>query len=85
MAKPTAEVQAAALSVPERVLLFCVASKTEWVRAGVTGGTVIAMTVKGLVERDAAGELTLHEAGSSCARGAPDGTGRINEYASGLH
>ena len=55
--------QASALTVPERVLLFCVASKTEWVRAGVTAGTVIAMTIKGLVERNAAGDLTLTRQG----------------------
>jgi hypothetical protein len=66
MAKPkpdSADVQATALSVPERVLLFCVASKTEWVRAGVTGATVTTMTVKGLVDRDDAGELTLTKQG----------------------
>jgi len=66
MAKPkpdSADVQAAALNVPERVLLFCVASKTEWVRAGITGATVTTMTVKGLVDRDAAGEFTLTKQG----------------------
>jgi len=30
---------AAALTVPEPVLLFCVASGTDWVTAGVTHGT----------------------------------------------
>jgi hypothetical protein len=33
------------LSVPKRILLFCVASGTEWERAGVTGATVTAMIV----------------------------------------
>jgi hypothetical protein len=51
------------LSVPERVLLFCVASGTEWERAGVTGATVTAMIVRGLVERDAGNRLTLTEQG----------------------
>jgi hypothetical protein len=45
---------AAELTVPARVLLFCIASGTEWARAGVTGATATAMVVKGLIERDAA-------------------------------
>ena len=37
MAKPpTNETIAAELSVPERVLLFCLASDTNWVKAGVS-------------------------------------------------
>jgi hypothetical protein len=47
------------LSVPERVLLFCLASGTEWAHAGVTGATATAMLVRGLVERDASGRLEL--------------------------
>jgi hypothetical protein len=47
------------LSAPERVLLFCVASGTEWAQAGVTGPTATAMLVRGLVERDAAGRLEM--------------------------
>jgi hypothetical protein len=47
------------LSVPERVLLFCLASGTEWAEAGITGATVTAMVVRGLVERDSAARLTL--------------------------
>jgi hypothetical protein len=43
--------------VPE--LLFCIASGTDWQKAGVTGETVTVMVVKGLVERDAAGKFTL--------------------------
>jgi hypothetical protein len=54
---------AAELSVPERVLLFCVASWTEWARAGVTGATATAMVVRGLIERDSADELTLTKDG----------------------
>jgi hypothetical protein len=51
MAKRSHETEVAAgadLSVPERVLLFCVASGTEWERAGVVGATVTAMIVRGL-------------------------------------
>jgi hypothetical protein len=54
---------AAELGVPERVLLFCVASGTEWARAGVSGATATAMVVKGLIERDARDDLTLTKEG----------------------
>jgi hypothetical protein len=55
MAKsPTEESIAAELTVPERVLLFCLASATDWVKADVTHATARHMLVKGLVERDAA-------------------------------
>jgi hypothetical protein len=54
---------AAELGVPERVLLFCVASGTEWARAGVIGATATAMVVRGLIERDSADELTLTKDG----------------------
>jgi hypothetical protein len=51
MVKPTPAAIAAALTVPERVLLFCVASGTDWVTAGVTHATAQHMVVKNLVER----------------------------------
>ena len=54
---------AAELSVSERVLLFCVASGTEWTRAGVTGATATAMMVKGLIERSSAGDLNITKNG----------------------
>jgi hypothetical protein len=41
------------------MLLFCIASGTDWQKAGVTGETVTVMVVKGLIERDAAGSLSL--------------------------
>jgi hypothetical protein len=47
------------LSVPERVLLFCLASGTEWAEAGITGATVTAMVVRGLVDRNCAARLVL--------------------------
>jgi hypothetical protein len=50
---------AAALTVQKRVLLFCLASGTEWAQAGVTGATATAMLVRGLVDRDASGRLAL--------------------------
>jgi hypothetical protein len=46
------------LSTPERLLLFCFASGTEWKRAGVTQSTVTAMIVRhGLIQRDPLGRL----------------------------
>jgi hypothetical protein len=50
---------AAKLSVPERVLLFCLASGTDWARAGVTGAIATVMLVRGLVERDLVGGLRM--------------------------
>jgi hypothetical protein len=41
-----------------RVLLFCVASDTDWEHADITGTTVTAMIVRGLVQRDPAARLT---------------------------
>jgi hypothetical protein len=37
--------------VSERVLLFCLASDTDWQRAGVTHTTAQHMMVRGLIER----------------------------------
>jgi hypothetical protein len=69
MAKLTMPAEAAkALSVRERVLLFCTASRTDWLHAGVTGETVTAMVVKGLFERDAAGVLILTDRGRAVFR-----------------
>ena len=50
---------AAQLHVPERVLLFCLVSGTEWAQAGVTGATTTMMLVRGLVERDSTGGLKM--------------------------
>jgi hypothetical protein len=69
MAKPsTPEAVAAGLSTRERILLFCVASSTDWQRAGVLGETVTAVIVKGLIIRDAIGQLTLTERGWAVLR-----------------
>ena len=53
-AKPTADASPG-LSIPEPVLLFCVASDTDWEHAGITGTTVTAMIVRGFIQRDSAG------------------------------
>ena len=51
------------LSIPERVLLFCVASDTDWEHTGITGTTVTTMIVRGLIQRDPAGRLWLTKEG----------------------
>ena len=56
------------LTVRERVLLFCAASGTDWVHAGITGETVTAMIVKGLIVRDAGGEITPTDRGRAVFR-----------------
>jgi hypothetical protein len=61
--KDASNIVAADLSTPERILLFCLASGTEWAQAGVTGATVTAMVVRGLVDRDAAARLELTPGG----------------------
>jgi hypothetical protein len=43
--KDASNIIAADLSTPERILLFCLASGTEWAEAGVTGATVTAMVL----------------------------------------
>jgi hypothetical protein len=66
MAKPNPNspaAQAKALSIPARLLLFCVASRTEWERAGITRATVTTTVVRGLIERDVAGGLTITKKG----------------------
>jgi hypothetical protein len=37
------------LTVHERVLLFCVATRTDWQKAGVPGETALNMIEKGLI------------------------------------
>jgi hypothetical protein len=62
------ETIAAGLTVPERVLLFCVASSTSWQKAGVTGETLTTIGEKGLIQRDAAGRLSLTAKGRAALR-----------------
>jgi hypothetical protein len=55
------------------VLLFCIGSDTDWPRAGVTGETVTALVVRGLLVRDALGWLALTDDGSAALRAlSPD-------------
>jgi hypothetical protein len=51
-AKPTPESILAELTVPERLLLFCLASDTDWAKVGVTHATAQHMFVKNLIEPD---------------------------------
>jgi hypothetical protein len=57
------------LAVPERILLFCIDSGIDWQKASsVTGATVAAMLLRGLVECDAVGRLTLSGEGRAAVR-----------------
>ena len=52
--------EAVRLAAAERTLLFCVAGGIDWQDAlGVTDDTVTAIVLRGLVERDAVGRLSL--------------------------
>jgi hypothetical protein len=51
---PSAKSTATALTVPERILLFCLASDTDWQAAGITHATAQHMMVRGLIESDSA-------------------------------
>jgi hypothetical protein len=48
--------------------LFCVASGTDWQRAGVTGETITALVVRGLIVRDGRGRLALTDDGRAALR-----------------
>jgi hypothetical protein len=50
------------------MLLFCVASNTDWKHTAIPGEIVTTMVVKGLIERDAAGQLALTECGGAVLR-----------------
>jgi hypothetical protein len=51
MAKPTSHLIPAGLSIPERLLLFCLATGTDWQAASITHATAQQMMVRGLIER----------------------------------
>jgi hypothetical protein len=64
MAKLSVPTEAAAvLRVSERMLLFCIASNTDWRHPAIPGEIVTTMVVKGLIDRDAGGALTLTDRG----------------------
>ena len=63
----------ASLGVREHMLLFCGGSGTDWQRAGVTGDTITAMVVRGLIVRDGRGRLVLTDDGAGAvARGCDE-------------
>jgi hypothetical protein len=65
MAKmPNPQSIAAGLTVPERILLLCLASDTDWQKAGVTHATAQHMLVQGLIERDHAELPRWRDSGS---------------------
>ena len=64
MAQPIPKSIAATLSVPQRLLLFCVASGSDYRKAGINGASVQLAIIRGLVERDEATQrLALTEQG----------------------
>jgi hypothetical protein len=60
--KPIAILGVDSLSVSERVLLFCVASDTDPIKAGVSSATQV-MILKNLLERDQGGHLVITDFG----------------------
>jgi hypothetical protein len=68
MAKPPPTQDTIALTVRERVLLFCAGSGTDWQRAGIMSETVTALIVRGLLVRNATGRLTLTDRGRYALR-----------------
>jgi hypothetical protein len=62
--QPTPQSIAAILTVPQRVLLFCVASGTDHRKAGITPATVQLCVVRDLIERrEAPARLVLTDKG----------------------
>jgi hypothetical protein len=59
---------AAALRVSERMLLFCVASNTNWTHPAIPSEIVTTMVVKGLIDHDAGGALSLTDRGRAVLR-----------------
>jgi hypothetical protein len=60
--RPAAILGVDSLSVAERVLLFCVASATDPIKAGVSSVTQV-LILKNLLERDQEGHLTITDFG----------------------
>jgi hypothetical protein len=51
------------------VLLFCLASDTDWAKSGVTHATAQHLLVRNLVERDDAGRFVLTDQGRAVLSG----------------
>jgi hypothetical protein len=49
--------------VPERLLLFCLASDTDWQAASITHATAQQMMVRGLIERQASSPFAQTDQG----------------------
>ena len=54
---------AASLAGSERMLLFCLASRTDWHKAGVRPATAQAMLIRGLIERESGTAYQLTDQG----------------------
>ena len=67
MAKPP-KPGTTSFGVRERMLLFCVASGTDWKQAGIMSETVMALIVRGLLVRDSLGRLALTGDGRAALR-----------------
>jgi hypothetical protein len=75
--KPTPETIVGSLTVSERLLLFCIATDTDWASAGITGATARMMQVKSLIERDqAATRFVLTEQGRAVLATMLGGSGK---------
>ena len=59
MANQPPEPIAPELTVPERLLLFCLASDTDWQKAGIRHATAQHMMVRSLIERTTATHFAL--------------------------
>jgi len=59
-ARPSPAKIASDLRAPERIMLFCLASGTDWERASVTHATAQQLLVRGLIDRNqSAGRFKL--------------------------
>jgi hypothetical protein len=59
---------ATALTVPERLLLLCVAADIDFKHAKIAERFATGAVVKGLIERDTGGQLTLTDRGRAVLR-----------------
>jgi hypothetical protein len=57
--------------VPERLLLFCLASNTDWQAANITHATAHHIRVRGLIERDGAARYLLTDQGHALLAALP--------------